>query len=384
MSGPVIALDAMGGDVGPQLVVAGAGHALARFPELRFRLYGQEALIRKALQKAPAVAEKSVIVPVEGVVQGTDKVAQVLRRARETSMGQTVAAVKSGDAQAAVSAGNTGALMAMAKLALRTMSGIDRPALCTRMPTLRSDSVVLDLGANTECDANNLVQFAIMGAAFARTVLDIAEPTIALLNIGVEDMKGTGEIRTAANILRDVGERLSFRFVGNVEGNDISSGEVDVIVTDGFSGNIALKTAEGTARLVSGLLNRAYRQGVRSKLGYLFSRPALDIVRQRIDPNNHNGAVFLGLNGIVVKSHGSATAKGFANAIGVAYDLVTHDIAARIRDGVESVTDGLGHDRAGDRPDGDGQDDDGPVTEGQNPGTAGNRNPDGGPTTDAA
>lgn len=337
---PVIALDAMGGDVGPAVVIAGAEIAHKKWPKLRFRLYGQESVIREMLATAPGLASVSEVIHVDGVVLGTDKAGQALRRARHTSMGQAVAAVKEGEAVAAVSAGNTGALMAMAKMALRTMSGIDRPALCARMPTMQKDSVVLDLGANTECDANNLVQFAIMGAAFARSLLGITRPKVALLNIGEEDMKGTEEIREAAAILRRVTDKLSLDFVGNVEGNGISRGDVDVIVTDGFSGNIALKTAEGTARLVSGLLNNAYRASLQAKLGYVLSRPALQAVRDRIDPNNHNGAVFLGLNGIVVKSHGSATAKGFANAIGVAYELIAHDIAAKIQDGIGSLGSG--------------------------------------------
>lgn len=348
MAAPVIALDAMGGDVGPKVVVKGAELAHARWPRLRFRLYGRRAVIEEALAQAPGIGGAAEIVDVEGVVLGTDKVSKVLRRARNTSMGRTVAAVREEAVSAAVSAGNTGVLMALSKLALRTMEGIDRPALCTRMPTLKSDSVVLDLGANTECDANNLVQFAVMGAAFARTVLGLRQPTVALLNIGEEDTKGTEALRDAAAILRGASSRLSFDFIGNVEGNDISGGEVDVIVTDGFSGNIALKTAEGTAKLVSGLLSEAYRQTLRTKIGYLFSRTALDTVRNRIDPNNHNGAVFLGLNGIVVKSHGSATAKGFANAIGVAYELVAHDIASRIRAGLGSVAGHGGDDPARD------------------------------------
>lgn len=332
----VIALDAMGGDVGPAVVVAGAELARERYPSLRFRLHGQEPAIREALAHAPRVAAEAEIVHVDGVVLGTDKPSQAIRRARSTSMGLAIQAVKTGEASAAVSAGNTGALMAIAKLALRTMDGIDRPALVALMPTLKADSVVLDLGANTECDAENLVQFAVMGAAFARTVLGLSRPKVALLNIGEEEMKGTEAIRDAANLLREAAVDLPMQFLGNVEGNGIAQGNVDVIVTDGFSGNIALKTAEGTAKLVTGLLANAYRASWMTRLGYLFSRSALRALKDQLDPNNHNGAVFLGLNGVVVKSHGAADVRGFANAIGVAHDLVAQNINARITDDLEN------------------------------------------------
>lgn len=328
----LVALDCMGGDHGPETVLAGAEIARTRYPDLRFRLYGQEGPVRAALARAPKVAAEAEIVAVEGVVLGTDKPSQAIRRARTTSMGQAIEAVKAGEADAAVSAGNTGALMAMAKIALRTLSGIDRPALVALMPTMRSDSVVLDLGANTECDAGNLVEFAIMGAAFARTVLALPRPRVALLNIGEEDMKGTEELKEAARLLRAAATDLPLDFTGFVEGNGIGKGEVDVIVTDGFSGNIALKTAEGTANLVTGLLGRAYRASWRTRLGALLSRPALRALRDQLDPNNHNGAVFLGLNGVVVKSHGAADTRGFANAICVARDLVADNILGRIGD----------------------------------------------------
>ena len=328
---PVIALDAMGGDVGADVVIAGAELARARYPDLRFQIYGRDADIRAALARAPKVAAEAVVVAVDGVVLGSDKPSQAIRRAHSTSMGRAVEAVKTGSAMAAVSAGNTGALMAMAKLGLRTMEGIERPALVALMPTMTGSSVVLDLGANTDCDAENLVQFAVMGAAFARTVLGLSRPRVAFLNIGEEDMKGTEEIRDAAQLLRTAAADLSLEFLGNVEGNGIARGNTDVIVTDGFSGNVALKTAEGTAKLVTGLLASSYRSSLLARIGYLFSRPMLQKLRRQLDPNNHNGAVFLGLNGVVVKSHGGANETGFANAIGVARDLVTNDIHARIQ-----------------------------------------------------
>jgi glycerol-3-phosphate acyltransferase PlsX len=328
---PVIALDAMGGDIGPDVVVAGAELARERYPELRFRLCGQAGPMAEALKQAPRLASEAELVEVDGVVLGTDKPSQALRRARSTSMGLAVDAVKQGEAAACVSAGNTGAFMAMAKLALRTLDGIDRPALTALMPTLKRDSVVLDLGANAESTSENLVQFAIMGAAFARAVLALERPKVALLNIGEEDMKGTGQLREAAATLRAAAVDLPMRFTGFIEGHGIAEGETDVVVTDGFSGNIALKTAEGTAKLVTGLLKRAYENSLVTRAGYLLSRSALRALKDQLDPNNHNGAVFLGLNGIAVKSHGAATAKGFANAIIVAHDLVREDILARIK-----------------------------------------------------
>jgi glycerol-3-phosphate acyltransferase PlsX len=328
---PIIALDVMGGDGGPATTVAAAEIARIRYPKLKFRLYGREDAIRAELAKAPRIAADAEVIHTDGEVLGTDKPSQVLRRARHSSMGLAIEAVKAGEAHAAVSAGNTGALMAIAKLTLRTMPGIDRPALAALMPTIPAESVMLDLGANTECDERNLVQFAVMGAAFARTVLGLDRPRVALLNIGEEDLKGTHELKAASAMLKAATD-LPLAFTGFIEGHKISSGEADVIVTDGFSGNIALKTAEGTAKLVITLLADAFRSSALTKVGYLMSRPALRALRGHLDPNNHNGAVFLGLNGVVVKSHGSATAKGFANAIGVAHDLVAEDISRKIAD----------------------------------------------------
>ncbi|MFN3591955.1 MAG: phosphate acyltransferase PlsX [Thermaurantiacus sp.] len=331
-----IALDAMGGDAGPDVVVAGAELARERYPALRFLVFGQEEPVRAALAKAQRLSHEAEFQPVEGVVLGTDKPSQALRRAKSTSMGLAVEAVKTGRATACVSAGNTGAFMAMAKLALRTLEGIDRPALTALMPTMKRDSVVLDLGANAESTSENLVQFAIMGAAFARVVLALERPKVALLNIGEEDMKGTGQLRDAATLLRAAAAELPMQFTGFIEGHGIAEGKTDVVVTDGFSGNIALKTAEGTARLVSGLLKRAYGNSLITRIGYLFSRSALEALKDQLDPNNHNGAVFLGLNGIAVKSHGAANIKGFANAVCVAHELVREDILARINADMEN------------------------------------------------
>jgi glycerol-3-phosphate acyltransferase PlsX len=251
-------------------------------------------------------------------------------------MGMAINAVKDGQADAAVSGGNTGALMAMSKLALRTMPGIDRPALAALLPTLgEHDCVMLDLGANTECDAQNLVQFAVMGAAYARTVLGDSKPRVKLLNIGTEELKGTDELKAAATLLREA-DYLPFRFDGFTEGDQLSRGNVDVVVTDGFSGNIALKTAEGTARFVTDLLRRAFKSSLRSKAGFALSRPALNLLKHHLDPNNHNGAVFLGLNGLVVKSHGGANPKGVANAINVAASMVRNDITRKIGEDLDN------------------------------------------------
>jgi glycerol-3-phosphate acyltransferase PlsX len=238
--------------------------------------------------------------------------------------------VKKGDAGAAVSAGNTGALMAMSKLALRTMPGIDRPALAALMPSLGdNDTVMLDLGANTECDARNLVQWAIMGAAYSRIVTGREAPRVRLLNIGTEESKGTEELQEAAAQLR-AATGLSMSFEGYVEADKINRGETDVVVTDGFSGNIALKSIEGTARFVTDLLRNAFTSSLRSKIGFLVSRPATELLKHHLDPNNHNGAVFLGLNGVVVKSHGSATAAGVANAVAVTARLLEENLTERI------------------------------------------------------
>jgi glycerol-3-phosphate acyltransferase PlsX len=320
----------MGGDEGLAVMLAGVARACRSYDDVNYLLVGDEAAIRDGLKNHPNLAQHSEIVHAPDVIAGDDKPSQAIRRAKTTSMGVAIDCVKQGRAAAAVSAGNTGALMAMAKLSLRTMRGIDRPALAALLPTLGdNDVVVLDLGANTECDARNLVQFAVMGAAYARTTLELDSPRVALLNIGSEDQKGTEEIRDAAQMLR-AAPHLPMKFTGFVEGDRLSRGEHDVIVCDGFSGNIALKTAEGTARFVADLLKRAFRSSVRSKVGFLISRPATELLRHHLDPNNHNGAVFLGLNGLVVKSHGSANERGVATAIGNAAKMVRADLTRRI------------------------------------------------------
>lgn len=358
MSLPRIAVDAMGGDEGVRVMVEGAALARRQHADFKFLLVGDEPRIAAALENHPNLRGASEILHCEDVVGGDELPSRAIRRAKTTSMGLAVNAVKSGEAGAAVSAGNTGALMAMSKIALRTMPGIDRPALAAIMPTLQEhDVVMLDLGANTEADARNLVQFAVMGAAYSRIVNGFEKPVVRLLNIGTEEIKGTEELRDAAAMLTAAsanGEgRLALQFDGFVESDKINRGETHVVVTDGFSGNIALKAIEGSARFVTDLLRQAFTSSLRSKIGFLVSRPATELLKHHLDPNNHNGAVFLGLNGVVVKSHGSATAKGVANAVAVAARLLENKLTERIaHDLAELGQDALGR-NAKSRPAGD-------------------------------
>ena len=324
----IISLDAMGGDFAPQIVIEGASIARERLPNVKFLIFGDETKIAPLVTKYPLLKDSCEIRHTDKEVSAEEKPGQALRRGRDSSMGLAIQSVKDGESTAAVSAGNTGALMAMAKFMLRTMKGIDRPALASLMPTSRGESVMLDLGANVECDEKNLVQFAIMGAAFARTVLGNPNPSLALLNVGVEELKGNDVIKNADRMLRNA--NLPMDYVGFTEGHGLANGEIDVVVTDGFTGNVALKTAEGTARMIAGMLQNALENSLASKIGYLFAKPALMGLKNHLDPNNHNGAVFMGLNGLVIKSHGSASAAGFASAIGVAADMASNDLAGKI------------------------------------------------------
>ncbi|MXO51073.1 phosphate acyltransferase PlsX [Erythrobacter gaetbuli] len=330
MSLPRIAIDAMGGDEGVRTMIEGAALARRRHDRFKFLLVGDGTRIKAALETHPGMSGASEILHCDDVVAGDELPSRALRRAKTTSMGLAVDAVKRGEAGAAVSAGNTGALMAMSKLALRTMPGLDRPALAALLPTLGdNDVVMLDLGANRECDARNLVQFAVMGAAYSRIVTGRERPRVRLLNIGTEENKGTEDIQAAYDQLR-AADNLAMNFEGYTEADKINRGECDVVVCDGFSGNIALKAIEGAARFVTDLLRQAFTSSIRSKVGFLVSRPATELLKHHLDPNNHNGAVFLGLNGVVVKSHGSANAKGVANAVEVAARLLEDDITNRI------------------------------------------------------
>jgi phosphate acyltransferase len=324
-----IALDAMGGARAPEMVLRGADMALDRHVGLHFLMFGDETVLRPLLGKLPRVAANVDLHHTSDAVLDDDKPSVALRAGRQSSMRLAIDAVAEGLADGVVSAGNTGALMAMAKFALKTLPGIDRPAIASFFPTRRGESVMLDLGANVECDADNLVQFALLGDAFARTVLGLIEPTVGLLNVGSEDQKGNDAVRAASLRLRSPGSPI--RFCGFIEGDDIPAGTVDVVVTDGFTGNIAVKTAEGTAKLFSEFLEGAFRHSLAARIGYLFARNALRKLRMRIDPRRYNGAVFLGLRGIAVKSHGSTDAFGFAHAIGVAVDMKVNGFLDRTR-----------------------------------------------------
>ena len=324
-----IALDAMGGDRAPAIVLQGADLALERAPGLRFLIFGAENAIGPLLERLPDLAVVATVHHTSEIISAEAKPSLALRAGRPSSMRLAIDAVAEGRAAGVVSAGNTGALMALAKFVLKTMPGIDRPAIASFFPTRRGESVMLDLGANVDCDPDNLVQFAVMGDVFARTVLGLVEPVVGLLNVGSEDLKGNEVVRRASARLR--GAMTPIRFHGFVEGDDIAAGTVDVVVTDGFTGNIALKTAEGTVKLFGEFLDEAFRHSLPARIGYLFARGALEKLRMRVDPRRYNGAIFLGLNGIVVKSHGSADALGFANAIGVAVDMMTNGFLDKIR-----------------------------------------------------
>jgi glycerol-3-phosphate acyltransferase PlsX len=323
-----IAVDAMGGDRAPAIVLKGAEIALQRFPNVDFLLFGAEDKVRPLLARLPNLSRTARLCHTSEMVPADAKPSLALRTARRSSMRLALDAVAEGRADGMVSAGNTGALMAMAKFVLKTLPGIERPAIASLFPTGVGETVVLDLGANVECDAANLVQFALMGDVFARTVLGLPAPSVALLNVGAEDLKGNAAVRSAAAELRT--GLVPVQFYGFVEGDDIPRGTVDVVVTDGFTGNVALKMAEGTARLFGDFLESAFRHSLLARIGYLFARGALKKLRLRLDPRRYNGAIFLGLAGIAVKSHGSTDALGFANAIGVAVDMKANGFIDKI------------------------------------------------------
>ncbi|MDE1159092.1 MAG: phosphate acyltransferase PlsX [Neorhizobium sp.] len=325
-----ISLDAMGGDFGPEVVIPGAAKALERHPDVTFLIYGLKAQCEPYLAKYPKLAERSVFHECELAVAMDEKPSSALRRGRYVStMWRSIEAVKRGDADVCVSAGNTGALMAMAKFCLRTMASIERPAIAGIWPTLRGESIVLDIGATIGADAQQLLDFALMGGAMARALFEIERPTVGLLNVGVEEVKGQEEVKEAGRLIRDA-SLPTISYHGFVEGDDIGKGTVDVVVTEGFTGNIALKAAEGTARQIATLLRQSMSRTLLARIGYLLAKPAFDRLREKMDPNKVNGGVFLGLNGIVIKSHGGATAEGFAAAIDVGYDMARNDLNAKI------------------------------------------------------
>jgi glycerol-3-phosphate acyltransferase PlsX len=316
---PRLALDAMGGDNAPRIVVEGADIAIAKNPDLTLVFVGDERKI-KPLLKATRYLQSAEILHTTEEVAPEARVSQALRASKQTSMWKAIELVAEGQVEAVVSAGNTGALMAMSKLQLRMIEGVSRPAIAGFFPSSSGHSCVLDLGANIECDAENLIQFAIMGSAFYRDIYGMETPSVGLLNVGEEDQKGFDYLREAAKVLNL--EKLDVNYQGFVEGSDITAGSVDVIVTDGFTGNAALKTAEGVANLFQQSMRDAFSASLMTKLGYLLARAGFTRLRAKLDPRNYNGAVFLGLNGISVKSHGGTDAIGYANAINVAVNMV--------------------------------------------------------------
>jgi phosphate acyltransferase len=324
-----IALDAMGGDNGPETVIGGAALAVVRHPGVRYQLHGDEARIRPILDQHPKLREAASVHPAEITIGMTDKPSQALRRGRgKSGMWHTIEAVRDRTAQAAVSAGNTGALMAMSRFVLKMIPGIERPAIAAMWPTQRGESIVLDVGATVGADARQLIEFAVMGEAMAKCLFGLKDPTVGLLNIGVEEVKGNEAIKEAGKLIREL--NLPIRYEGFVEGDDIGKGTVDVVVTEGFTGNVALKTAEGTAKQISTFLKSAMSSSLMSKIGGLLAYGAFSALKERMDPRKHNGGLFLGLNGIVVKSHGGTDALGFATAIDVAIEMVNNDLVGRI------------------------------------------------------
>jgi glycerol-3-phosphate acyltransferase PlsX len=329
-----LAVDAMGGDRAPDIVVGGLEIAAERHPEARFLLVGDEARLAPMLANCKRAARVCSIRHAPEAI-GNDMKAAAALRVRASSMRIAIDAVADGEAEGVVSAGNSGALLALAKIVLKTVPGIDRPAMAATGPSAAGDVVMLDLGANLTCDARNLVEFAVMGDVFARTVFGLPAPTIGLLNVGSEEQKGVERIRQAADVLRE--SHIGPQFYGFVEGHDIAAGTTDVIVTDGFTGNVALKTGEGALKLIGGLLRQVFTSSLSARLGYLLVRSSLDRLGEWLDPRRYNGAVMLGLNGVVVKSHGGTDAKGFAHAVDVAMDMVVHRFNDRIREGLEQI-----------------------------------------------
>ncbi|QBR70356.1 phosphate acyltransferase [Beijerinckiaceae bacterium] len=334
-----IALDAMGGDHGPDVIVPGAALALRQRPDMEFIFFGDSARIQPLLEAAPQLLKVSKVRHTDVAVRMDDKPSQALRAGRRvSSMWLAIEAVKKDEADVALSAGNTGALMAMAKTCLHMMPQIDRPAIAATWPTTRGQSIVLDLGASIGADAHQLVDLAIMGSAMARIVLSLERPSVGLLNIGVEEVKGIEEVKKASRLLREtVLPNLEYR--GFVEGDDIGKGTVDVVVTDGFTGNIALKTAEGTAVQMAQYLREELSRDLWSKLGYFFARHAFAALKAKMDPRNVNGGVFLGLNGVVIKSHGGSDALGSARAMEIGYAMARNDLLRKIRDSLPVALD---------------------------------------------
>ena len=324
-----LAIDAMGGDHAPAMVIDGLEIAVERHPHARFLLVGDEPALTALLARRHRARGACTIRHAAVAISADMKPTQALRT-RDSSMRIAIDAVAQGEAAGVVSAGNTGALLTLAKIVIKALPGIDRPAMAAIGPSARGDVVMLDLGANVQCGVRNLVEFAVMGDVFARTVLGLPAPTIGLLNVGSEDVKGDDTVRQAAEILR--ASHIGPQFHGFVEGHDIAAGTTDVIVTDGFTGNVALKTAEGALKLIGGMLREVFNRNMLTRFAYLLAKPGLDRLREWLDPRRYNGAVMVGLNGVVVKSHGGTDAQGFAHAVDVAMDMVVHRFNDHIRD----------------------------------------------------
>jgi glycerol-3-phosphate acyltransferase PlsX len=329
-----LAIDAMGGDKAPDIVVAGLDAATERHPGATFLLIGDEAKLQPLLARYKRAAKSCTVRHTPDAITNETKPTMALRM-RTSSMRMAIDAVHRGEANGVVSAGNTGALLTLSKIVLKTLPGIDRPAMAAISPSARGDVIMLDLGANVSCDTRNLTEFAVMGDVFARTVLGLTAPTIGLLNVGSEEGKGDDTLRNAADMLRR--SHLAPQFHGFVEGHDIAAGTTDVIVTDGFTGNIALKTGEGALKLIGQLLRQVFSTGIASRIAYLLARPGLDRLREWLDPRRYNGAVMLGLSGVVVKSHGGTDALGFAYAVDVAMDMVVHRFNDQMRAGLGKI-----------------------------------------------
>jgi glycerol-3-phosphate acyltransferase PlsX len=326
----------MGGDHGPEVILPALIKVIERRPDVRFLIFGREEAVRPVLDRLPKLGAVSDFVHCDVAVRMDDKPSQALRHGRwKSSMWKAIEAVKNNQADVAVSAGNTGALMAMSKFCLRTMASIDRPAIAALWPTVRGESVVLDVGATIGADAQQLIDFAILGAAMARAVLGPERPTVGLLNVGVEEIKGQEEVKDAGLLLREANLK-SLDYHGFVEGDDIGKGTVDVVVTEGFAGNIALKTAEGTARQFAEYLRAAMSRTLMARIGYIFAQGAFARLREKLDVRKSNGGVFLGLNRLVVKSHGGTDDEGFAAAIELGYDMVRNRLLPQIKADLDS------------------------------------------------
>ena len=329
-----IAIDAMGGDNAGDFVIPGAELALTRHPDCKLILFGDAKTLEQRLEGHPRVRAACTVVHSDVQVRMDEKPSQALRRGRRvSSMWQALEAVHKGDADFTISAGNTGALMAMARFVLKTMPRIDRPAIAALWPTVKGESIVLDVGATIGADARQLVNFAVMGAAMAGAIVGLRRPSVGLLNIGEEEVKGLEAVREAGQVLREC--ELPLEYHGFVEGDDVGQGVVDVVVTEGFSGNIALKTAEGTAKQIATWLRAAMRRSIWSRIGFLLASSAFKVLRQKMDPRRSNGGVFLGLNGIVIKSHGGTDASGFAAALGLGVDMARNNLVAKIASDIE-------------------------------------------------